>query len=76
MYDESLSSFFRNVDSGQNGQVDLETGTPINDLKARAIVVDMESSVINNKILSGELKDIFESRQCISNESGSGNNWA
>jgi hypothetical protein len=38
----------------------------INDLKARAIVVDMESGVINNKILNGELKDIFEARQCIS----------
>jgi hypothetical protein len=30
-------------------------------LKARAIVVDMECGVINNKILNGELKDIFES---------------
>ena len=48
----------------------------INDLKARAIVVDMESGVINNKILNGELKDIFESRQCISDNSGAGNNWA
>ena len=38
----------------------------INDLKARAIVVDTESGVINNKILNGELKDIFEARQCIS----------
>ena len=38
----------------------------INDLKARTIVVDMESGVINNKILNGELKDIFEARQCIS----------
>ena len=29
----------------------------INDLKARAIVVDMETGVINNKILQGELKE-------------------
>jgi tubulin epsilon len=36
----------------------------------------MESGVINNKILNGELRDIFESRQCISDQSGSGNNWA
>ncbi len=36
----------------------------------------MESGVINNKILNGELKDIFESRQCISDQSGAGNNWA
>jgi len=64
------------VDSRQNGQIDLQTGSMINDLKARAIVVDMESGVINNKILNGELKDIFESRQCISDNSGAGNNWA
>jgi hypothetical protein len=40
----------------------LPPGTPINDLKARAIVVDMESGVINKKVLGGELKDIFEAR--------------
>jgi tubulin epsilon len=62
IYDEALSSFFRNVDSRKNGQIDLEAGTRINDLKARAIIVDMESGVIDKKILGGELKDIFESR--------------
>ena len=36
----------------------------------------MENGVIDQKILGGELKDIFESRQCISDYSGSGNNWA
>jgi len=41
---------------------DLPVGSVITDLKARAIVVDMESGVINNKILNGELKDIFEAR--------------
>ena len=51
-------------------------GSVITDLKARAIVVDMESGVINNKILNGELKDIFEARQCVSDQSGAGNNWA
>ena len=45
---------------------DLPVGSVITDLKARAIVVDMESGVINNKILNGELKDIFEARQCVS----------
>ena len=63
-----MSSFFRNVDSRQSktgGAVetrDLPVGSVITDLKARAIVVDMESGVINNKILNGELKDIFEAR--------------
>jgi tubulin epsilon len=59
IYDDALSSFFRNVDS-RKGQ-DLTPGSQITDLKARAIVVDMECGVINNKILNGELKDIFES---------------
>ena len=42
IYDEAMSSFFRNVDSRKNGQIDLASGTRINDLKARAIIVDME----------------------------------
>jgi hypothetical protein len=37
-------------------------GTQITDLKARAIVVDMECGVIDNKILNGEFKDIFEAK--------------
>jgi tubulin epsilon len=36
----------------------------------------MENGVIDKKILGGELKDIFEARQCISDQSGAGNNWA
>lgn len=36
----------------------------------------MECGVIDNKILNGELKDIFEARQCIKDMSGAGNNWA
>ena len=34
--------------------------SPITDLKARAIVVDMEERVVNSKILNGELSDIFD----------------
>ena len=62
IYDEALSSFFRNVDSRRQGCIDLQPGTQINDLKARAIIVDMESGVIDKKILGGELRDIFDSR--------------
>lgn len=36
----------------------------------------MECGVIDNKILGGELRDIFEARQCIKDMSGAGNNWA
>ena len=65
IYDEALSSFFRNVDSRFKESRDLAVGSEITDLKARAIVVDMECGVIDNKILGGDFKDIFEARQCI-----------
>ena len=56
----------------------MQSGTKINDLKARAIIVDMESGVINKKIMGGELRDIFDSGSVISDlvGSGAGNNWA
>ncbi len=77
IYDEAISSFFRNVDGRNKDHLkDLPVGSLITDLKARSIVVDMETGVINNKILNGELKDIFEARQCVSDQSGAGNNWA
>ena len=73
IYDDSLSSFFRNGETSGGEFNDYDIGSRINDLKARAIVVDMEERVISNKILNGDLGDIFEARQCISDTSGSGN---
>lgn len=46
IYDDSLSSFFRNGISHDDIFEDYEIGSDIWDLKARAIVVDMESGVI------------------------------
>lgn len=78
VYDEALSSFFRNVDRRKQGVVQLEPGEKINDLRARAIIVDMEQGVINKKILGGELRDIFDPNYIITDivGSGAGNNWA
>uniref|UniRef100_A0A674GMJ3 Tubulin epsilon 1 n=1 Tax=Taeniopygia guttata TaxID=59729 RepID=A0A674GMJ3_TAEGU len=75
IYDEALSSFFRNVDtrSGNNGP-DIYKGK-ICSLKARALLIDMEEGVVN-EILQGPLKDVFDSKQLITDVSGSGNNWA
>ncbi|XP_014734789.1 PREDICTED: tubulin epsilon chain isoform X2 [Sturnus vulgaris] len=75
MYDEALSSFFRNVDtrSGDNGP-DIYKGK-ICTLKARALLIDMEEGVVN-EILQGPLRDVFDSKQLITDVSGSGNNWA
>jgi tubulin epsilon len=47
----------------------------IRSLKARAVLVDMEEGVLNN-LLKGDLADLFDQRQFLSDVSGSGNNWA
>ncbi|XP_025921320.1 tubulin epsilon chain isoform X2 [Apteryx rowi] len=75
IYDEALSSFFRNVDtrSGGDGH-DISKGK-ICSLKARALLIDMEEGVVN-EILQGPLRDVFDSKQLITDVSGSGNNWA
>lgn len=48
IYDDALSSFFRNTDSKSN----LKVGSKITDLKARTIIVDMEEGVINQMLKS------------------------
>ena len=50
-------------------------GGPINTLKARAVLIDTETGVLNS-LLSGSLGEIFDSRQLISDQYGAGNNWA
>ncbi|XP_046878219.1 tubulin epsilon chain isoform X2 [Hypomesus transpacificus] len=76
IYDEALSSFFRNVDSGrsESGARDT-TGGKIQSLKARAVLVDMEEGVVN-ELLQGPLREVFDTTQLITDVSGSGNNWA
>eukprot|EP00794_Sanderia_malayensis_P011873 gene11873-13105_t len=78
IYDEALSSFFRNVDTRGSEMRDIPVGEgkgKIRSLKARAVLIDMEDSVVNG-ILQGPLRDVFENRQLITNVYGSGNNWA
>lgn len=65
-----MSSFFRNTDR----QANLQVGSEITDLKARAIIVDMEEGVIN-QMLKSELGELFDERQFINDVSGAGNNW-
>lgn len=75
LFDESLSSFFKNVDVRGTEPVELKVGQPISNLKARAVVVDMEEGVINS-MLRSEIGDIFDSQTFVSDVSGAGNNWA
>ncbi|MGH0142520.1 UNVERIFIED_CONTAM: hypothetical protein FKN15_051344 [Acipenser sinensis] len=75
IYDEALSSFFRNVDTRSDGDNNDISGGKIRSLKARAVLIDMEEGVVN-EILQGPLRDVFDSKQLITDVSGSGNNWS
>jgi len=68
LYDDPLSTFFK---------WDTESkGSSLPDIKARAILVDMEEGVLGS-LLKGELGNLFnKDHQFISDVSGAGNNWA
>ncbi|KAH8959182.1 hypothetical protein BDL97_06G066700 [Sphagnum fallax] len=73
-----MCSFFRNVDTRHSPSLEIPTGTgnsPIRSLKARAVLIDMEEGVIK-QLISGHLGDLFDTKQYITGNSGSGNNWA
>ncbi|XP_047674061.1 tubulin epsilon chain isoform X3 [Tachysurus fulvidraco] len=74
VYDEALSSFFRNVDP-RSDRGNGAPGSTIAALKARAVLIDMEEGVLS-QVLCGPLQQLFSSTQLISNSYGSGNNWA
>ncbi|TPX41447.1 hypothetical protein SeMB42_g05061 [Synchytrium endobioticum] len=77
IYDDALSSFFRNVDSRRGRQcIPLGDGTgQITGLRARAVLVDMEEGVINQTMRT-PLGELFDDHQRITSVSGCGNNWA
>ncbi|XP_002128990.2 tubulin epsilon chain [Ciona intestinalis] len=76
IYDDAISSFFRNTDSRSEDAYDVPHGVnKIQNLKARAILVDMEEGVVN-ELVQGYIGDIFDHKQLITDVSGSGNNWA
>ena len=70
IFDEALSSFFRNVDSKSGREIPVGVGTEkIKGLRARSILVDMEEGVVND-ILTGPLKELFDVRQLVTDVSG------
>ncbi|KNC48695.1 tubulin [Thecamonas trahens ATCC 50062] len=73
VYDDALSSFFTNVDSRSGRRLDV--GSRLASLRARAVLVDMEEGVVNS-IAASPLGELFEAKQFITDQSGSGNNWA
>jgi tubulin epsilon len=77
LFDESMSTFFRNVDTRYADPLDLpfENGrSAIRSLKARAILVDMEQGPVA-ETMSGPLGELFDQQQFITDVSGAGNNW-
>jgi tubulin epsilon len=78
LFDESMSTFFRNVDNTNGESIDVPVGNgtePISSLRARALLVDMEEGVVN-EVAKGPLGELFDQRQYVTAVSGSGNNWA
>ncbi|CAI9740048.1 tubulin epsilon chain-like [Octopus vulgaris] len=75
LYNEAVSSFFRNVDSRTDCSIDTDTSRKIHTLKARAVLVDMEEGVVS-ELLRSPLGELFDHQQLITDVSGSGNNWA
>lgn len=80
VFDEALSTFFRNVEAkssfGQSEEIAVGKGNEkIKSLKARAVLIDSEEGVVN-EIMKGPLNEVFDHRQYITDVSGAGNNWA
>ena len=83
LFDESMSSFFRNVDTRSHPPLDIALSNasgqpnPIASLKARAVLVDMEEGVLDSLMRDSRgLGELFDERQTVASVSGSGNNWA
>ena len=77
-FDESMSSFFRNVDTRYADPLEIPVAGgqhPISALRARAVLVDTEEGVVG-QLLRGPLGDLFDRQQVLTDVSGAGNNWA
>jgi tubulin epsilon len=84
VFDEALSSFFRNVEPKRGGggfsyepnDIPVGKGSErIRSLRARAVLIDTEEGVVND-IMKGPLNEVFDHRQYLTDVSGAGNNWA
>ncbi|CAM9181437.1 unnamed protein product [Choristocarpus tenellus] len=76
IFDDCMSTFFRNVDTRYDQNIPIGDGRqPIYNLKARAVLVDMDSAPVL-QTQKGELGDLFDPRHFVTDVSGAGNNWA
>jgi len=75
-YDAAMSAFFRNVDGRYEPALDLDIGTPLASLRARAILVDTEEGVVAETLRDPVFGELFDATQLVTDVSGAGNNWA
>lgn len=76
VFDDCMSTFFRNENNRTKHNLAVGDGKqPIHDLKARAILIDMESGPVSQTLRS-KVGDLFDERQFVTDVSGAGNNWA
>jgi tubulin epsilon len=79
VFDEALSSFFRNVEirsrtssSSNYETVEIPVGKgleQIRNLRARAVLIDTEEGVVN-EIMKGPLNEVFDHTQYVTDVSG------
>jgi tubulin epsilon len=80
IYDEAMSTFFRNVENTSSteqlmARISGKKDQMIKSLRARAVLIDMEEGVVN-EIMKGSLCNVFDHMQYLTDVSGAGNNWA
>ena len=79
LYDECLSTFFRNWDAGAGRELRLGPAgagaVRLAGLRARAVLVDTEEGVAH-QLLRSPLGALFDRAQLVTDVSGAGNNWA
>ncbi|KAL4422955.1 hypothetical protein ABPG75_009152 [Micractinium tetrahymenae] len=86
VFDDAMGSFFQHVDAQGSPVGAAPPGAatagaaapprPIQQLRARGVLVDMEEGVVDG-MLRGPLGELFDrQRQAVTDVSGAGNNWA
>ncbi|XP_076249372.1 tubulin epsilon chain [Calliopsis andreniformis] len=72
---DAFSSFFSTPDNSNNLCFKTVSDLKKAKVKARAVLIDMEDSVIG-EIKKGPLRDLFDQTCIVTNYPGSANNWA
>ena len=75
-FDAAMSALFRNVDARYEPAIELDVGSLLASLRARAILVDTEEGVVSETRRHPILGDLFEETQVITDVGGAGNNSA